>query len=65
MLHRHGLLAETIRHKEMVIAQQESAILNRLMRSGVALIPGEAFFADEHTLHVVTPNGEESHLHDS
>ncbi len=62
MLHQHGLLAETIRHKEMVIAQQESVILNRLMRSGVALIPGEASFTDEHTLHVITSNGEERTL---
>ncbi|GMQ99686.1 MAG: Si-specific NAD(P)(+) transhydrogenase [Zetaproteobacteria bacterium] len=62
MLHQHGLLAEAIRHKEMVIAQQESVILNRLMHSGVALIPGEASFIDEHTLNVLTPNGEERQL---
>jgi len=62
MLHQHGLLAEAIRHKEMVIAQQESVILNRLMHSGVALIPGEASFVDEHTLNVLTPNGEERQL---
>jgi len=62
LLHQHGLLAEAIRHKEMVIAQQESVILNRLMHSGVALIPGEASFADERTLNVLTPNGEEREL---
>jgi len=62
MLHQHGLLAEAIRHKEMVIAQQESVILNRLMHSGVALIPGEASFIDEHTLNVLTPNGKERQL---
>jgi len=62
MLHQHGLLAEAIRHKGMVIAQQESVILNRLMHSGVALIPGEASFADTHTLNVITPNGEERML---
>jgi len=56
--HQHGLLAEAIRHMEVVIAQQESVILTRLMRSGVALIPGEAAFADAHTLDVLTPNGK-------
>jgi len=54
----HGLLAEAIRQKEVVIAQQESVILNRLMRSGVALIPGDAVFADAHTLEVQAPGGE-------
>jgi len=54
----HGLLAEAIRQKEMVIAQQESVILNRLMRSGVALIPGDASFADAHSLNVEAPSGE-------
>ncbi|OIQ01288.1 MAG: Si-specific NAD(P)(+) transhydrogenase [Zetaproteobacteria bacterium CG06_land_8_20_14_3_00_59_53] len=58
VLRPHGLLAEAIRQKEMVIAQQESVILNRLMRSGVALIPGDACFAGPHALDVTTPNGE-------
>ncbi|HKI62172.1 MAG TPA: Si-specific NAD(P)(+) transhydrogenase [Mariprofundaceae bacterium] len=60
--HQHGLLAEAIRHKEIIIAQQESVILNRLMRSGVALIPGEAAFVDAHTLCVTSPQGEEQHF---
>ena len=63
VLRPHGLLAEAIRQKEMVIAQQESVILNRLMRSGVALIPGDASFVDAHTLEVKTPNGEQRRLH--
>lgn len=49
---RHGLLADAVRRKEMVIAQQESVILQRLLSSGVALIPGEASFVDAHTLQV-------------
>jgi NAD(P) transhydrogenase len=49
---RHGLLADAVRRKEAVIAQQESVILQRLLRSGVALIPGEASFADAHTIQV-------------
>jgi len=52
------LLGEAIRKKDMVIAQQESVILSRLMLSGVPLIPGEAHFIDEHTLGVKTLQGE-------
>ncbi len=51
-VNRHGLLADAVRRKEVVIAQQESVILQRLLRSGVALIPGEAAFVDAHTLQV-------------
>jgi len=49
---RHGLLADAVRRKEGVIAQQESVILQRLLRHGVALIPGEASFVDGHTIRV-------------
>jgi NAD(P) transhydrogenase len=54
---RYGLLADAVRRKEMVIAQQESVILQRLLRHGVALIPGEASFSDAHTLQVVDAGG--------
>lgn len=54
---RHGLLADAVRRKEVVIAQQESVILQRLMRSGVALIPGEASFTDAHTVQVTDAAG--------
>jgi len=60
--HQHGLLSEAIRHKEIIIAQQESVMLNRLMRSGVALIPGEATFLDANTLCVTSAQGEEQHF---
>jgi NAD(P) transhydrogenase len=56
-VNRHGLLADAVRRKEEVIAQQESVILKRLMRSGVALIPGEATFADAHTMQVTGAEG--------
>lgn len=56
---RHGLLADAVRRKEAVIAQQESVILQRLLRSGVALIPGEASFADAHTILVSDAAGSE------
>lgn len=59
---RHGLLAEAVRRKEMVIAQQESVILQRLLRSGVALIPGEASFIDAHTLQVADTVGNTHRL---
>ena len=54
---RHSLLADAVRRKELVIAQQESVILQRLLRYGVALIPGEASFVDAHTLQVVDAAG--------
>lgn len=54
---RHGLLTDAVRRKEAVIAQQESVILQRLLRHGVALIPGEAAFVDAHTLQVVDASG--------
>jgi len=55
---RHGLLADAVRRKEGVIAQQESVILQRLLRHGVALIPGEASFVDAHTLQVADAAGK-------
>lgn len=55
---RHGLLADAMRRKEVVIAQQESVILQRSLRHGVALIPGEASFVDAHTLQVVNADGK-------
>ncbi len=57
-VNRHGLLADAVRRKEVVIAQQESVILQRLLRSGVALIPGEAVFADAHTMQVTDASGK-------
>jgi len=59
---RHGLLADAVRRKEAVIAQQESVILQRLLRHGVALIPGEASFVDAHTLQVADASGNTRHI---
>jgi len=56
-VNRHGLLADAVRRKEVVIAQQESVILQRLLRSGVALIPGEAAFVDTHSMQVTGAGG--------
>jgi len=54
---RHGVMAEAVRRKDMVIAQQESVIVKRLLKSGVALIPGEAAFIDKHRLEITDSNG--------
>jgi NAD(P) transhydrogenase len=59
---RRGLLADAVRRKELVIAQQESVILQRLLRYGVALIPGEASFVDEHTLQITDSAGNERQI---
>ncbi len=59
---RYGALAEAVRRKEMVIAQQESVIVKRLLRSGVALIPGEASFVDAHTLEIMDTKGASRYL---
>jgi len=53
-----GLLAEVIRKKDVVIAQQESVMLNRLMQHGVSLIPGEAAFEDKHVMRVTDAAGD-------
>src|SRR5487761_1977247 len=59
---RHGLLADAVRRKEGVIAQQESVILQRLLRHGVALIPGEAALVDAHTVQVTDAGGNTRHI---
>jgi NAD(P) transhydrogenase len=58
----HGLLNDAVRRKDAVIAEQESVILKRLLKSGVALIPGDASFIDAHTLEVVDANGQSRQL---
>jgi len=47
-----GLLAKAMERKAAVIAQQELVILQRLLRHGVTLIPGDASFLDANTLQV-------------
>ncbi|NWF35326.1 Si-specific NAD(P)(+) transhydrogenase [Mariprofundus sp. KV] len=54
---RYGVMAEAVRRKDMVITQQESVIVKRLLKSGVSLIPGEASFVDAHTLEVMDSSG--------
>lgn len=59
---RHGVLAAAVRRKDMVVTQQESVIVKRLLKSGVALIPGEASFVDDHTLEVLDGKGKTKRL---
>jgi len=54
---QHGLLADIIRRKEGVIAQQESLILKRLLNNGITLLPGEASFINSHTIQITDANG--------
>lgn len=56
--HQHGILAEAVQRKQTVIAKQESVILGQLLEYGVALIPGEASFVDEHTLEISSQSHE-------
>jgi len=58
----YRIMAEAMRRKNNIIAQQESVILKRLLTSGVALIPGEASFVDAHTLEIMDASGASSHL---
>ncbi|MDQ6963654.1 MAG: Si-specific NAD(P)(+) transhydrogenase [Mariprofundales bacterium] len=53
----NAMLLDAIHKKDDVINQQESVLLNQLMHSGVALIPGEAAFVDPHTLDVKSHSG--------
>ncbi|MDQ6996225.1 MAG: FAD-dependent oxidoreductase, partial [Mariprofundus sp.] len=55
---RYGIMAEVVRRKDNVIDQQESVILKRLLKSGVALIPGEAAFVDAHKLEITNTSGK-------
>jgi NAD(P) transhydrogenase len=54
-----GFLGEAIGRKQRVIENQEAQLLKQLMGSGVTLLPGEASFADPHTLILRRPNGEQ------
>jgi len=54
----HAFLAEVVRKKDTLIAQLEAVTLNRLMRNGASLIPGEVFFIDARTPGVRRPGGQ-------
>jgi len=54
---QQGLLAKAMERKAGVIAQQELVILQRLLRHGVTLIPGDASFLNANTLQVADAAG--------
>jgi NAD(P) transhydrogenase len=55
-------LSEVIRKKDALVSNKESALLSRLLRYGVSIVPGDASFADPHTLRVEAGNGQVDHL---
>ena len=57
-----GFLSEAIGQKNSVVDRKEAQILGRLMAEGVVLVPGEACFADPHTLVVSGPRGDQQQL---
>lgn len=57
-----GFLADALRQKDRVVDRKEAQLLERLMKEGVTLIPGEASFIDAHTLQVKGPRGDQQQL---
>jgi NAD(P) transhydrogenase len=57
-----GFLADALRQKDRVVDRKEAQLLERLMKEGVTLIPGEAGFIDAHTLQVKGPRGDQQQL---
>lgn len=55
-------LGEAIERKNAVVDNKESVLLSQLLRHGVTIIPGEAGFADAHTLRVRSASGSEEML---
>jgi len=57
-----NFLADALSQKDRVVNRKEAQLLERLMQEGVALIPGEAAFADPHSLQVTGPRGDQQQL---
>ena len=57
-----GFLSEALSQKDGIVDSKEAQLLERLMTEGVMLIPGEACFADAHTLRVTGPRGDRQQL---
>lgn len=53
-----GFLSEAVGRKQAVIDRHERMLLNQLMSHGVTLLPGEAGFADAHTVNLRSSSGE-------
>ncbi|MGD8582072.1 MAG: Si-specific NAD(P)(+) transhydrogenase [Gammaproteobacteria bacterium] len=57
-----GFLADALSQKDRVVDRKEAQLLERLMKEGVTLIPGEASFIDAHTLQVKGPRADIQHF---
>jgi len=57
-----GFLFDALSQKDRVVDRKEAQLLERLMKEGVTLIPGEACFVDVHTLRVRGPRGDHQQL---
>jgi len=57
-----GFLFDALSQKDRVVDRKEVQLLERLMKEGVTLIPGEACFVDAHTLRVRGPRGDHQQL---
>ena len=57
-----GFLADVLSQKDNVIDRKQAQLLERLMKEGVTMIPGEAGFIDANTLQVTGPRGEQQKL---
>ena len=53
-----GFLFDALSQKDRVVDRKEAQLLERLMKEGVTLVPGEACFVDVHTLRVRGPRGD-------
>ncbi len=57
-----AFLADAVARKQAVVDNQESLLLQRLLAAGVDLLPGEAAFADPHTLTITRADGGRQRL---
>jgi len=57
-----NFLADALSQKDNVIDRKQSQLLERLMKEGVTMIPGEAGFIDANTLQMTGPRGEQQKL---
>ncbi len=66
-LQRHAanepnFLSEALGRKNRVVDRKEAQLLERLMKEGVTLIPGEAAFVDPHCMQISGPRGDRQQL---
>jgi len=57
-----SFMADALSQKDSVIDRKQAQLLERLMKEGVTMVPGEASFTDAHTLNVTEPRGGQQQL---